>query len=299
MTSAARALALVGATLAAACGKARTDPIGGATASRSASAPASVTASAPAPAPPPIAPDMPQLIQAPCRVLRVSGSARVVAGMELSNLTGLDGKAWLELAAKAEVSVRHGATSREFSLHGPGRFLPCRQGLEQVLVAEGAFESSAGSGVRPGAEMWVSTPFGTVRYADADARLRVEAGGLRLSAASGRVVVEGSDGKLLTLTAPVPERRLGSALPATESVTRCEASARTAEQSAARVLAPGGDDLGKLAATQLESRRRARAQCLVAEASVERLAEGPEKARLRDQVSQANQLWQAVPAMLR
>jgi hypothetical protein len=58
-------------------------------------------------------------------------------------------------------------------------------------------------------------------------------------------------------------------------------------------------ELGKLAAAQLEQRRRARAHCLIAETALERLPNTAEKSRLTDQLERANRLWQTIPAMVR
>jgi len=238
----------------------------------------------------------------PCRVLRVKGAARVLGGEPLAALSPLDGKAWLELAAGADVSIRHGATSREFSLQGPGRFLACRLGLEQVLISEGGFMSSRGSGVRPGAEMWVATPVAALHYGDVDASVRVERAALRVHVASGSLMAEVSSddaSKPLTLAGPNADKRWPFSVVTRDRAKRCEASARKARTGADQVLAPTVGDLGQLAAAQLESRRRARAECLIAETSLERTTDPAEKSRLSDQVAEANRLWQGIPAMLR
>jgi hypothetical protein len=267
-----------------------------------AAASASVAPVASAPAPVMSSLEPRALVASPCRVLRVKGSARAVGGAPLAALSPLDGKAWVELEAGAEVSVRHGATSREFSLQGPGLFLPCRLGLEQILISEGEFVSSRGSGVRPGAEMWVSTPAAALHYGDADAHVRVEHGSLRVRVTSGSLVAESSVGgasQSLTLAGPNAEKRWAFSAASGDRAKRCEVSARKAKEGADQVLAATGSELGPLAAAQLESRRRARADCLIAETSIEGTKDPGEKARLSDQVAQANQLWQGIPAMVR
>lgn len=240
------------------------------------------------------------LAPAPCRVLQVTGRARAGDGAELVALGGLDGKSWLELEANTKLSVRHGATAREFALVGPGRFLACRSGLEQVLIAEGGFESSPGAGVRPGAEMWVATPFAALRYADGSAAIRADRGATHVRVSSGRITVEstGENSRSLTLSAP-SEKHWPSAVAPAARLKTCETAAGAAKTSADAVLSAANTELGKLAAAQLASRRRARAECLIAEAAIERVRDPGEKARLRDQLERANRAWQGVPAMLR
>lgn len=235
---------------------------------------------------------------APCRALRVTGSAQRVGGEPLVTSNALDGKAWLELGADASVAVRHGASSREFELRGPGRFLPCRAGLEQVLIAEGVFESSPGAGVRPGAEMWVATPFAALHYGDANLSVRVGQKELLARVVNGRVVSEAELAPGTQALAVPKEKRWTHLLAPNERAERCDSAAHTARGSADELMR-ASSDLGKLAAAQLEQRRRARAECLIAETALARLSDTAEKGRLSDQVERANQLWQAIPAMLR
>jgi hypothetical protein len=221
-----------------------------------------------------------------------------LGGTRLSTSDPIDGKTWFELAADASVAIRHGPSSREFELRGPGRALPCRAGLEQVLLSEGSFESSPGAGVRPGAEMWVATPFVALRYGDASLTMRARAKDLSVRIVQGRAASE-ADGSSTTETLDAPgEKRWTRWLPASERARSCEAFAEAARKSAEELLA-STSELGKLAAAQLEQRRRARAQCLIAETALERLPNTAEKARLTDQVERANRLWQTIPAMVR
>ncbi len=83
-----------------------------------------------------------------CRAIQVKGDVRSAAG-PIALLMPLDGRTWVTLGEGAELALRHGVSAREFEVRGPGRFLPCRGGLEQVLVSEGRVKSSSGTGVRP------------------------------------------------------------------------------------------------------------------------------------------------------
>lgn len=219
----------------------------------------------------------------------------------------LAGTSWLELDADARVVVRHGPSSREFELTGPGRVLPCRAGLEQVLIARGKFESSTGAGVRPGAEMWVVTPFAALRYGDAAVALRVERNALVARLQSGRLSSEAELGPTSHSELGPPsgahsgallEKRWTRQASPVERVKRCEAVAREARGRAEQVLT-ATSDLGTHAAEQLESRRRARAECLVAETMLDSVREPGDKSRLSDQLRAANELWQGIPTMVR
>ncbi len=235
----------------------------------------------------------------PCRALRVKGHARFDGGASLVDMTPLDGIAWIDLDAGAEVSVRHGVSAREFSLTGKGRFLPCYGGLEQVLLSEGVFRSSPGSGVRPGAEVWVATPFGALRYGDGNLEVRVEATTLSVRVQQGQAFTEASAPSglaKLTLSGPKASAKLKGRPPIRALVTACSEAATRARSSAAALMASTGTPLGELARAQLESRRQARAQCLVAESGLGQADNPTEVAALREELGRANEAWKAIPA---
>lgn len=232
--------------------------------------------------------------------MRVTGSVRGERGQALATQSPLDEREWLDLAERSELVVRYGLSARELSLHGPGRFLPCRSGLEQVLVAVGTLRSSPGTGVRPGAEVWVGTPFGALRYADSDLELSVTRTGLELMVHGGQVFAEaakglksGPDGRI----AGPKGRGSVRARPDAPALTlACERAARAAESSAERLLSAKPPELGQLAAEQMRARRAARGQCLVAEASVAQVQDPAARSRLGDQLRAFEALWQGIPA---
>ena len=86
----------------------------------------------------------------------------------------------LELAAGARLHLVHGASARAWSLEGPARLLPCEAGAEELVLARGTLRAEPGSGVRPGAEVWIGTPYGA-RFGVAPAGC-----GFRRSAAPNR-----------------------------------------------------------------------------------------------------------------
>jgi hypothetical protein len=235
-----------------------------------------------------------------CRAIRVRGDVRNDGG-PITEMAPLEGRAWITLGEGAEVAVRHGASSRDFTLFGPGRFFPCRGGVEQVLIGSGRFKSSAGTGVRPGGDFTIATPFGSATYGDADLDAAVEAGKFTLEIRRGEVATEpvpgskglpepglrGPNGKAVVTGTPVPA----------EVVAACERAAKEAAESAERLMGAGGRaELGKEAAAQLTARRRARAVCASAEASLDRAADPALRGRLQNQVMAAERAWRTVPA---
>jgi hypothetical protein len=237
---------------------------------------------------------------AACRVLRVTGKVETTATHEpLVTLAALDGHSWLTLAAGAEIVVRHASSAREYAIQGPGLTLPCRNGAEQILLTQGSFKSSKGTGARPGAEVWLATPFGAARYGDADLTSKVQKAAWQLDVRVGPVFVEGP--------LPISGTRAGElAGPNGRAVARgkpdpralveaCESTARLARDAAKGVVAAKASDLGSRAASQLRSRREARANCMVAEASLALLSDAEASARLGDQLRSADAEWRGVP----
>lgn len=258
----------------------------------------------PSPARSASAPALPALVSAPtrpppCRALRVEGEALTDAG-RVSDMAAIDGRSWVTLAAGAELVVRHGPSAREFSLHGPGRFLPCRGGIEQVLTATGTVKSSMGTGVRPGADFSIATPFGSVSYGDADLESSVEPAAWRLEVRRGEAATQAVPGTRglpgAALSGPNGNATVsGTPLPAM-LVENCKSAAREAAESADRVLsAKDKAALGRDAALQLAARRRARAACASAEAGLDRERDEAHKDRLKQQVLDAERLWRTIP----
>lgn len=257
------------------------------------------------PAPPPIPPtpsvQAPSPSVAPCRALRVSGDVQSegASASAIVTMTPLDGASWLVLGERAELVVRHGESAREFSVRGPARVLPCRKGLEQVLLARGTFQSSKGSGVRPGAEVWVATPFGVIRYGDADVELSVKATELTAHTRAGQAAaeaVEGLRGATRGGTLQANTRAGSRGRPDPEGLARaCEKAATLARAGAERVASASSEDLGPLTAAQMRERREARARCLTAEAALATLPASEQRTRLGDLLQHADTTWRGMP----
>jgi hypothetical protein len=280
-----------------ACGK-----HGGAPAPSASTAPSALNA----PAPP--ASTVPHLIQVKpgCRALAVVGKA-AVDGAPIAVGTLLDGEHWVELEAGASVSLRHTLTSRELKLIGPGLVLPCRHGAEQVLLADGSLATSENLGVRPGAEVLIATPSGTIHYGDAALDVQYGAKGLRLRVKQGEAWLEPQDP-----SAPHPKNPVSSpkeaALPPSKLTAEgladaCQAVAERAEASARSMLAIGApaqsapptQSLGERAAAQIRDRAAARAACSTAAAAAGRVTDPAARQSLWASIAHSDELWQSVP----
>jgi len=258
-------------------------PRGSASAAASASAPAQPVRPRPPPA---------------CRAIQVKGDVRTPAGPVVL-LAPIDGRTWLTLGEGAEVALRHGVSAREFELRGPGRFLPCRGGLEQVLVSDGRVKSVPGTGLRPGGEFLLATPLGSVTYGDADLDANVGPSSFELELRRGELVAELSPG-----AAGYPESgleaggraKIEGAVDPEKLMNACESAAKDAADAARRVLsAADKEQLGKQAASQLVVRRRARAVCAIAAAGLAREPDPGKKTTLDERLVTAERAWRTVP----
>lgn len=260
-------------------------------------APSAASAAPPATLVPHVLPAKPA-----CRALDVVGKADA-EGSPIAVGSLLDGEHWVTLAAGSSVALRHTVTSREFKLIGPGTVLPCRNGAEQILVAVGQLSTSANLGVRPGAEVLIATPSGTVHYGDAALDLEFGPKGLRVRVKQGEAWLEPEARGKPTFKNPVhsgAEARLAVGHPSAEALlSTCQTAAQNAQESAQRVLGPAepgtAPTLGARAAAQMRDRAAARTACAMAAAEVGATRDPAERQRLSASIVHADELWQSVP----
>lgn len=243
--------------------------------------------------------------KAACRALAVTGVA-TLDGSPLTTSAVLDGEHWVALAPGSSVALRHTQTSREFRLIGPGHALPCRDGSEQILLADGQLSTSANLGVRPGAEVLIATPGGVVRYGDAALDVEFGGQGLRVRVKQGEAWVEPEERGKPRFKNPArsgAEVRLSRSPAKPESlVDDCRRAAEAAEASARRVLgegAGGSDSLGTRAAAHMLERAKARTACSVAAAAAFSERDPALRQRLSASVAHADAVWQSVPRVSR
>jgi hypothetical protein len=287
------AIGLALAGLACGCSKGAQEPPSTTSAAPSASA---ATAAARGPEPEPSAVPQPPVPAALCRVLRVTGEAKVGEVALVSGAT-LDGSDWFELGKGASLTLKHTSSGRELGVAGPALFRACRRGREQVLLARGKLASGLGMGARPGAEMLIATPVAVVRYGEAEFKLALDDKKLSLEMRAGQLELDsalpeklksplrGNDKLSVPLGKPDP-----AAL-----IERCKVAAQESEAAARRVALRGDPEpLGERAKRHVRARRAARAACTVAAASTGLVADPTARAGLWAEAARWEALWENI-----
>jgi hypothetical protein len=218
----------------------------------------------------------------------------------------LEGRDWLTLGPNTEVVLRHAMTTRELALRGPGRFLPCFQGTETVLVATGSVKTTAGAGARAGAEVILATPLATLHFADAALELgvgeraldvSVEAGVVTLVPATSATKASADAGVPGVVLGPRSKKRLPGSVDLKDLVARCGDASRslgTAPPAVPAGVPSARALLGQWSVEQLRARQAARWACAAARAAIGR-EQGPEQNRRWDQISALDKVWQSPP----
>ncbi len=290
-------------------------PEPGASASASASAPP-----APASAPPPAsaAHNLRPKARLPCRIIEGIGDARMETGPDGGVpllVQGILLSYWVDMPPSGKFVAKDPQTTRETTFKGPGRVKACVQTQEESWLASGGFESSVGAGESPGAEEWVVTPFGVVRYGASKLSVDVGAKDVHVAVASGQAFLwTPADASLkggkpadrtddgwqradpgmfvITGTGPTGSHALteDGARPA---VAACGALGKSAHDLSAQLLA-GGADAGTVLA-QVTTRRLARAACAVAALRLGALPSTATTASLGIQLAEGNSGWNTLP----
>jgi hypothetical protein len=252
-------------------------------------------------------PAAPAVASAPaCRVVAVSGNVgrgeKPVRAGDVWNDSAV-----VELGPQATVRLMHTSSTRQWTLTGPARFVACDGGAEEIVLASGALRTEPGAGVRPGAEVWIGTPFGSLRYADARAELDVTTAALGLRVASGPLwfaPLGGDSPKERRVSGPTatfaakPYR-----VSAARAIARCQRAATQAGERADALLSASSEPLGTRAADHVRARQQARGTCASARAALLSLpqpragAEPSDDRRAQSsELSGYDRLWRAVPA---
>lgn len=124
----------------------------------------------------------------PCRAIAVDGDVQSDAhpGVAIASKSELDADDWLSLGPQARMVAKDPRTTRETTFRGPARVRACVDAREESWVAGGVFESNVGAGESPGAEEWVVTPLGVVRFAAAKLGVQVSHRRPKVPAAPGK-----------------------------------------------------------------------------------------------------------------
>jgi hypothetical protein len=250
----------------------------------------------------------------------------------------IPGDVWIGLGgppAKGRLVVRDPRTARETTVAGPGRARMCVDAQEESwLVGDGAsFESSPGAGEMPGAEEWVVTELGVVRYTAARLGIQVRSAGISLSVTEGVAFVWAAQDATLTVNPTAARQNDAAAPPATDAdgwvriasperanlsirprarqhsasgaVAQCAQLANRTHDLAAALLAPPGDrpsgdaapsDASLVASPvdQVRTRRLARAACAVANLRTAGLTTDDAPGNARV-LKQADSAWRELP----
>jgi len=241
-----------------------------------------------------------------CRVMSVSGKA-ARAGAPLRAGDTLDQQLPVELGEASTLHLVHTASARQWTLRGPARLFACDRGAEEIVLALGSLRTEPGSGVRPGAEVWVGTPYGSLRYSDARAEIGVTPEALSVRVSSGEVwftplVAEPlAERALASGTTTFPARTHRLAYDAARE--RCEHSASAADSLAIALLEPSQRTLGERAREHVRARQTAHASCSGALAVLLAGDPGASSGTLDDaaragyaELARFDRLWRDVPA---
>lgn len=237
---------------------------------------------------------------------------------------------WLEVPAASRITAKDPRSARETGFEGPVRIRICVEGEEESWVvptsAPGSFVSVRGAGEAPGAEEWVVTPLGVVRYSAAMVKVTVTASSATIELTSGTVDLWAAadavakakppgDGGAAAIArdAAAPSRddegwqrydgTVGATITATASllteaaakasVDRCTRAGAIARALAVAISDPNAA-LGTLAPQHVVARRLARASCAVARVRTSQLADSPSAVALAKAAVDADTVWRKV-----
>jgi hypothetical protein len=220
------------------------------------------------------------------------GEAPLAAGVRL------DGPPAIELAPKATLHLVHTLSTRQWVVSGPARLLACEAGEEELTLAAGTVRMEPGSGVRPGAEVWIGTPFGSLRYGDARAEVAAGERELGVNVAGGEVWFVPLGGSKRAARRLVAGKNSFAAAPyrlvSERALERCGSDAELAQSRARALLGPLKEPLGQLAAEHVRARQLAHASCASARAAA-LAAAPPRDQEAGSQLARYDELWRTVP----
>lgn len=202
----------------------------------------------------------------------------------------------LDVGEGGELVVKSTVSGRELAVRGPAVAELCPAGDEEVRLSAGTFRGFPGAGVRPGAEVWVATPFGVVRFNDANLEVSVSprAASLSVKVVSGQAVfVPALTDREVTVPAGTPFSADGPRPSPKELAGACAGLAAAVEEKAVEVLSSDAGSLGRRAGLYVEARNHARVVCSSAAAAAG-LADRDRDALLR-QIESAEKQWKSVP----
>lgn len=279
-------------------------------------------------------------LQIPCRAIAVDGEVLAPAasdasapdrGARLASQAQIPAEGWLSLGREARLVAKDPRTTRETSFDGPARVRACVEHREESWLATGRFESSVGAGETPGAEEWVVTPYGVIRYMAGKIAVDVRAQNAAVAVGSGIAFLWLDEGIRATpsrsRSSDAGAAADGGSTPAVDddgwlrmgegevtlsgparapieaaraAVDRCDTLGRRAEQLAAELFAATANPDGTTAKQQVRTRRQARAACAIAALRVDTLPPSAQVGRdvreMSARLDRAGAAWAAPPA---
>lgn len=150
----------------------------------------------------------------------------------------------IELGAESELTVQATVSTREITLVGPALAEVCPGGDEAVRLTHGKVTGFPGAGVRPGADVWIATPLGVVRFSDAKIDVNVpdrSASRLEVALVSGQanVIPAASVMTLAPSEARADAGRRGRPAPAADGSSVAAIGGNPAAAGDALALIPG------------------------------------------------------------
>lgn len=96
---------------------------------------------------------------------------------------------WIDLSATAKLTAKSPRTLRETTYEGVGFVRPCVDHDEEAWMIGGNFTAISPGNESPGAEEWVVTPLGVVRYTSASLFIRSEKNRIDVKVTGGNVSI--------------------------------------------------------------------------------------------------------------
>jgi hypothetical protein len=248
---------------------------------------AKVTFSAP---PGSVSAGAPKGAQTVCRAISASGQIHRPddAGVIANDVVG---DTWVELGAGAKLAVKNGTTSREMLFDGPGAVRTCIGGEEEMWVNGGVFASVTGAGESPGAEVWVVTPHGVVRYGSgARVTLNVSVPRVDVKCEGGSAWMWPTEGNAWTEVVAGKTATLSTRKAPSQIVGDCEQASKAAHDLGVAIVTKDAS-LAEAAPQHVVLRQKAHAICSIAELVSARSLDPIERERLLPRAHTANARW--------
>ncbi|MEO7111699.1 MAG: hypothetical protein ABI183_14760 [Polyangiaceae bacterium] len=227
---------------------------------------------------------------------------------------------WIDLPATAKFTAKSPRTLRETTYEGVGFVRPCVDHDEEAWMIGGNFSAVSPGNESPGAEEWVVTTLGVVRYTSASLFVRTDKKSIDVKVTGGNASIlvpsfvrlkDGSDaGSLLdagvsdwiredqgfsgTLSSTVSDEKMAPA-----AISACASAAAATKAIALQLEAPDAA-IGVLGGQHTESRRLARGLCSVARVLVAKIPDDkpnapPSKMKLQAAIDAAEKDWRTLP----